>query len=73
MPPLLPVDQLWLSQEWVPRAIAEAGYRHGAVVEAHDQLSRTSVAQVVKQIEQLPLTVRYFEDDWRAAEWLRCA
>ena len=73
MAPLLPADQLWLSQEWVPRAIAEAGYRHGAVVESHDLLSRTSVVQVVQQLNTLPLTVRYFEDDWRAAEWLRYA
>jgi hypothetical protein len=73
MPPLLAADQHWLSDEWVPRAIAEAGYRHGAVVEAHDLLSRTSIVQVVNQLGNLPLTVRYFEDDWRAAEWLRCA
>jgi hypothetical protein len=73
MPPLLPADQLWLSQEWVPQAIAEAGYSHGAVVESHDLLSRSTIVRVVEQIGHLALTVRYFEDDWRAAQWLRCA
>ncbi|GAA3941571.1 hypothetical protein [Hymenobacter algoricola] len=71
--PLLPADQLWLSQEWVPRAIAEAGYRHGAVVEAHDLLSRSSVVRVVQQLDRLPLTIRYFEDAQLAAAWLRCS
>jgi hypothetical protein len=73
MPPLQPADQAWLSENWVPRAIAEAGYRHGAVVEDHDLVSLTSIVQVVQQLDGLPLTVRYFEDDRRAAEWLRCA
>jgi hypothetical protein len=72
MPPLLPVDQLWLAEQWIPQAVSEAGYRHGAVVESHDLLSRNSVVQVVEKLGSLPLTVRYFEDDWQAAKWLRC-
>jgi len=73
MPPLLPADQVWLSEEWIPQAIEQANYRHGAVVASRDLLSHSSVVQVVEQVGHLPLTVRYFEDDWQAAEWLRCA
>jgi hypothetical protein len=71
--PLLPADQLWLSEEWLPRAITETGYSHAAVVEAHDLLSRSSIMQVAQHLTPLPLTVRYFEDDRRAAQWLSCA
>ncbi|MCB2410017.1 hypothetical protein [Hymenobacter lucidus] len=72
MPPVLPRDQEWLTQDWAPRAV-HAGYRLCAVVQAYDVLSQLSTQQIVQQITDLPLTIRYFTDSRAAEDWLRCA
>ncbi|UOQ70805.1 hypothetical protein [Hymenobacter cellulosilyticus] len=70
MPPLLPTEQQWLVETWAPRAIQEAGYRYCAIVQAYDVLNQQSTRQIVQRLTEKPLTVRYFEDDQAAEDWL---
>lgn len=44
--PLLPVAQQWLTQNWIPRAMAQAHSRHCAVVEGADPVHRLSTETV---------------------------
>ncbi len=44
--PLLPAAQQWLTQSWIPRAMAQARTRHCAVVEGTDPVHRLSVETV---------------------------
>ncbi|MCB2376931.1 hypothetical protein LGH70_05020 [Hymenobacter sp. BT635] len=71
LPPILPADQEWLSHDWAPRAVALAGYRCCALVQAHDVISQISLRQIVRELGPIPLTVRYFEDSSAAECWLR--
>ncbi|TGE24459.1 hypothetical protein E5K00_04380 [Hymenobacter aquaticus] len=71
LPPIQPSDQEWLSQDWVPRAVAQAGYRCCALVQAHDVLSQISLTHIVRQLGPVPLIVRYFEDSSAAERWIR--
>lgn len=45
--PLLPAAQQWLTQNWIPRAIAQARTRHCAIVEGADPIHRLSTESVV--------------------------
>lgn len=45
--PLLPVTQQWITQNWIPRVIAQARTRHCAVVEGADPVHRLSTETVV--------------------------
>ncbi|WP_400193118.1 STAS/SEC14 domain-containing protein [Hymenobacter sp. B81] len=69
MPPIAPIDQQWLSEEWVPRAVSESGYAHCAVVQSQNVFNRLGTAQVVMQL-QTPLEVKYFDTAEEAAAWL---
>ncbi|UOQ51568.1 hypothetical protein [Hymenobacter cellulosivorans] len=71
MPPVPAGEQEWLVQDWAPRAIREAGYRYCAVVQSYDVLNRQSTQQIVQRLGKEPFTVRYFEDDQAAEDWLR--
>lgn len=46
--PLLPVAQQWLTQDWIPRAMARARLHHCAVVEGADPVHRLSTETVVQ-------------------------
>ena len=45
--PLLPAAQQWLTQNWIPRAMAQARTRHCAIVEGADPVHRLSTESVV--------------------------
>ncbi|OON67572.1 hypothetical protein B0919_17235 [Hymenobacter sp. CRA2] len=72
MPPIHPEDQHWLSEEWIQRAVTEAGYQYCAVVDAYDSQNRAGTTEVVRQ-RHLPLTIRHFDNISEADFWLRCA
>ncbi|GAA4504694.1 hypothetical protein GCM10023172_31350 [Hymenobacter ginsengisoli] len=69
MPPFSPQEQLWISQQWLPAAVRESGYRHGAVVVADNVLTRLATAFVTSTPE-LPLRYRSFSTEEEALAWL---
>jgi len=65
-PPMPPQIQEWLFQQWVPRAIEEAGYDKCAVVEAEAPLSRLAARSVGNGLTQ-KLRYNYFPTMQEAA------
>lgn len=70
MPPFSPAEQAWITQEWLPAAVREAGYRAGAVVLATDIYARLATAYVTTSVHGLPLRYRSFDDEAAAVAWL---
>ncbi|MBF9221659.1 hypothetical protein [Hymenobacter ruricola] len=70
MPPFSPAEQQWIARTWLPRAVAEGGYRHGAVVVSPDVLVRLATAFVTTTVQGLPLVYRSFDTEAAAAAWL---
>jgi hypothetical protein len=70
MPPFTPAEQQWVASTWLPRAVAEGGYRFGAVVVSPDVLVRLATAFVTTNVQGLPLTYRTFDTDAQATQWL---
>lgn len=70
MMPFTQAEQQWVSQSWLPRAVAEGGYRFGAVVVSPDVLVRLATAFVTTNVQGLPLTYRTFDTDAQATAWL---
>ena len=71
MPPYTPEDRDWLLHNWVPRAVAEAGYSHCAVVQAHDAANHETTQQLVAEAGQTTkLAVQYFSQLEPALAWL---
>jgi len=70
MPPFSPEEQLWISQEWLPAAVRESGYRFGAVVVAANVLTRLATAFVTTGFADLPLRYRSFDAEPEAIAWL---
>ena len=70
MLPFSPVEQQWVSTDWLPRAVREGGYRHGAVVVSPAVLVRLATAFVTTNVQGLPLTYRTFDTDAQATAWL---
>ncbi|KAA9333083.1 STAS/SEC14 domain-containing protein [Hymenobacter busanensis] len=73
MPPLHPLDQIWLQQHWFPQFL-ELGLEKLAVVNADDPFGRQNVEDVVvaskaRQHPGRPET-RYFNDAEQAREWV---
>jgi hypothetical protein len=69
MLPFSSQEQLWISQEWLPAAVRESGYRFGAVVLAANVLTRLATAFVTSTPE-LPLRYRSFGGEEEALTWL---
>jgi hypothetical protein len=69
MLPFTSKEQLWISEEWLPAAVKESGYRHGAVVVAKNVLTRLATAFVTSTPE-LPLRYRSFGTEREAVDWL---
>ena len=70
MTPFTPAEHQWVSGSWLTRAVAEGGYRFGAVVVSPDVLVRLATAFVTTNVQGLPLTYRTFDTDAQAAAWL---
>lgn len=69
MQPFSSREQLWISQEWLPAAVRDSGYRFGAVVVATNVLTRLATAFVTSTPE-LPLRYRSFGTEQEALAWL---
>ncbi|UOQ72286.1 STAS/SEC14 domain-containing protein [Hymenobacter cellulosilyticus] len=61
--------QQWIAQEWIPRAMREAGYSHCAILENQTPLGRLA-ARAVGDALSLPLDFRYFSTLEEARAWL---
>jgi hypothetical protein len=70
MAPLNPGEQDWMTNEWLPRAVNENGYRYGAILVAHNVFARLATTQYVMASRGLPHTYRTFETQATAAAWL---
>jgi hypothetical protein len=70
MLPFSPAEQQWVAHEWLPRAVSEGGYRHGAIVVSYEVLVRLATAYVTTHLQGLPLVYRSFETDAEAVRWL---
>lgn len=70
MAPYSPIEQDWMTNEWLPRAVTEHGYRHGAILVAHNVFARLVTNQFVMASRSLPHTYRTFEQEAEALAWL---
>ena len=69
-PPMPPDVQSWLTQDWMPRAVAEVGYGLCAIVEAAQPLSRLAARSVGSAFAG-QLRYQYFDSETAADAWLR--
>lgn len=70
MVPFTPEEQRWISQEWLPGAVHESGYRAGAVVVATNVLTRLATAYITTSSPETLLRYRSFDLEAAAIEWL---
>jgi len=70
MLPFSEAEQQWTAQQWLPRAVHEAGYRLGAVVVAANIYARLATSVVTTSIQGLPMRYRSFDDEAEAKAWL---
>ncbi|MCB2408112.1 hypothetical protein [Hymenobacter lucidus] len=69
--PLIPVAvQQWLSTEWIPSCVREAGYSHCAIVESDNPMARLA-SQAVSLGTPAALAFRHFPTETAADNWLR--
>jgi hypothetical protein len=62
-------DQVWLIEDWIPRAAA-AGRRWTAIVMPKSALGRTIAENIDRRQQPTATTVEYFETVEDAAAWL---
>lgn len=70
-PPMPAEVSTWVAQNWIPRAVHEAGYSHCAVVENAAPLGRLAAQSIGAQLPAGLITFRYFATTQEAAAWLR--
>ncbi|RZL07843.1 MAG: hypothetical protein EOO62_16450 [Hymenobacter sp.] len=70
MPSFSPAEQQWIAQQWLPQAVQQSGYRHGAIVVSMDTYARLATAFITTSVQGLPLRYRSFDDAAQAAAWL---
>ena len=70
MAPYNPVEQEWMTNEWLPRTVRENGYRFGAILVAHNVFARLVTNQFITASRELPHTYRTFETEEMAVGWL---
>ena len=62
-------DQDWMTQDWMPRALA-AGLRRMALVVPKSAVARTNLEQMVDKVPESKLEVAYFATVDEARAWL---
>lgn len=70
MQPLNEEELRWMLQEWLPRAMHQAGYRHGAIVLPHQLDARRTTNQLTNQAQQQAMNYQTFEEEAEAITWL---
>ncbi|KAA9333009.1 STAS/SEC14 domain-containing protein [Hymenobacter busanensis] len=71
MQPFSPAEQDWVATHWLPAAVRESGYRHGAVLVSPSVMVRLATAYITTQVQNLPLTYFSSETEAEALAWLR--
>ncbi|WP_201979655.1 hypothetical protein [Hymenobacter rubidus] len=71
MAPFSPSEQDWMTNEWLPRAVSEHGYRYGAILVAHNVFARLATNQFMMASRGLPHVYRTFEAEAAAVAWLQ--
>jgi hypothetical protein len=71
MQPFSVAEQQWVAQHWLPLAVQQSGYRHGAVVVSTDAYTRLATAYITTSVGGLPLRYRSFDAEAEAVAWLR--
>ncbi len=70
MGPILPDDEAWTMEEFLPKLIG-AGLERIAIVSSEDALNRTAVDRMVNaSAPVVPYTIAYFQDPSIAQLWL---
>ncbi|AMR27690.1 hypothetical protein A0257_11670 [Hymenobacter psoromatis] len=70
MPPFSTEEQAWITQEWLPHAVHDAGYHVGAIILAANLYARLATAFVTTNVRGLPVRYRSFDDEAEATAWL---
>jgi hypothetical protein len=70
MSPFTAAEEIWMMNDWLPQAVRENGYRHGAVLVAHDVFARLAMTGIVMTSRKLGHTYRNFEQESEAVAWL---
>lgn len=70
MRPFTPQEQRWIAEHWLPQAVQEGGYRHGAVVVSPEVMVRLATAYITTHSQSLPLIYRSFDSEAAARTWL---
>jgi hypothetical protein len=70
MTPFSAAEQDWMSNEWLPQAVREYGYRHGAVLVAQDVFARLAMNQLMLASRGLNHAYRTFGSEAEAVAWL---
>ena len=70
MLPYTAADRDWLTTQWVPRAVTEAGYRRCAIVQAHAVLNQLATKHMVQELSSAPLELQHFAEPEPAMAWL---
>lgn len=71
MAPFLTADREWMTGNWVPRAVAEAGYARCAIVESEQAFNRLGTRHIAQEVGAGLLQVAYLPDLAAADAWLR--
>ncbi|RPD44085.1 hypothetical protein DNI29_22055 [Hymenobacter sediminis] len=70
MEPFTPAEQEFVIGHWLPQAVADGGYRFGAVVLANNVFARLATRTVTTAVRNLPMVYQYFEQEEQAIAWL---
>jgi len=70
MQPLNEEELRWMLQEWLPQAMHQAGYRHGAIVLPQQPDARLTTAQLTNRAQQQAMNYQTFEEEAEAVAWL---
>jgi hypothetical protein len=63
-------EESWMTNEWLPQAVRENGYRYGAVMVAHDVFARLAMNSLLTTSRKLGHVYRSFEEETEAVNWL---
>ena len=63
-------DQEWINKDFLPRLL-KTGFKYSAVIVPASHFARIGVENVVQNIQQDEIQVRYFPTVDKAKEWLR--
>ena len=70
MNPFTPSEESWMTNEWLPLAVQEGGYRYGAVIVARNVFARLAMNGILLSSRKLGHLYRNFEHEPEAIAWL---